>query len=144
VIFGILPCGYFLSFHVKHSLTITSEIGQIVKGQLYYGHFLTGDDFGNESASERLLFAESLLEPMPDEIRDKLDPLAIALPHDYKNFSEYLRESSHEDFANDGRFSDTRYNQLEDLLRRMLAWKSAERISAKEALKHPLFDRTTS
>ena len=139
-----LPSLSTLSQKSKEALlTYLFQIGQLAKGQIYYGHFLTGDDHGNETHAERLHFAASLLGPMPAEMSaklDKLDVLAVPRTHEFESFAEYLRDVDGPrqvmDGDGGGGLSEERYSQLEDLLRRMCAWRVEEWISAAEAVGH--------
>jgi hypothetical protein len=100
--------------------------------------FLCHDDSSNETPSERLLFAESLLGEMNSEIKAELDPNATKPSYKPESLLAYLKHAPN-DGINNVQISDQKYQSLEQLPRRMLAWKPEERITEQQALNESFF-----
>ena len=106
---------------------------------VYYGHFVLHDEHIVKTVSDFFTFARTLLGEMSPELQAELDPAAEKPEGILESFQSYLRKSPDYDVNDDGRISEEDYKNIEQLLRRMLAWEAKDRITAKDALAMPFF-----
>ena len=107
---------------------------------VYYGHFLVDDSPLapiDTSASEHLLFAQTLLGDMSPTFQAHLDPTTRKPQRKPKSFQWYLRDSPNCQGDENERMSAEEYQNVEELLKRMLAWEANNRITVKDALSMP-------
>ena len=74
------------------------------------------------------------------EFQAQLDPAARKSNGTLESFQSYLRRERDYEIKRDGVISDKEYQDVEQLLRGMLAWEAKDRVTAKDALAMPFLE----
>ena len=97
------------------------------------------EEYIPRNLSDYLIFAQTILGEMSPELQAKLNPTVQRPQPTPEIFQKYLRRCHYQYEKDEGTLSEEDYQNVEQLLKRMLAWEAKDRITAKDALALPLF-----